>query len=63
VLNNVLTLWRSHGTKILGFAQVSIGAIAMYAEDFFGHHGAKIVLMVSGLLTAWRGFANSQKDE
>jgi hypothetical protein len=35
----------------------------MYADDFFGHHGAKIVLMASGLLTAWRGFVNSQTED
>lgn len=47
---------RFHATKILGFAQVTVGVFALNAEDLFGKHGAKIVLVISGLLTAWRGF-------
>ena len=61
---NPLDVWKKHGTKVLGFAQVTAGAIAMYADDLFGRHGAKLILVASGVLTAWRGFINSQpKDE
>lgn len=57
------TVTQKHLTKILGFAQVTIGVFALQAEDLFGKHGAKYVLVISGLLTAWRGFWLSQNAE
>lgn len=57
---NILNLWKSHGTKILGFAQVTVGVLAV-ADGVFSDQALKYVLLASGLLTAWRGFFNSQQ--
>lgn len=58
------TVVRKHLTKVLGFAQVTVGVFALNAEELFGKHGAKWVLIASGLLTAWRGFwvSNFEKE-
>lgn len=48
-----------HGTKLLGFAQVTIGSLAA-ATDLFSPNALKFLLIANGLLVAWRGFFNSQ---
>ena len=57
-MKSAIDLWRSHGTKILGFAQVTVGVLAV-ADGIFDEHALKYVLLASGLLTAWRGYFNS----
>lgn len=47
-----------HGTKILGFLQVTIGSLAA-ATDLFSPAALKGLLIANGLLVAWRGFFNS----
>jgi len=48
-----------HGTKTLGFLQITIGAMA--TGDVFPVWLVKWLIMITGLLTAWRGFfASSQ---
>lgn len=59
---NPLTWWTNHGTKILGFTQVTIGALAA-STDVFGPKTLKALLIANGLLVAWRGFFNSQVKE
>lgn len=54
----ILKLWRGHGTKILGFAQVTVGVLAV-ADGIFTAMALKWILLASGLLTAWRGYFNS----
>lgn len=54
----ILTTWKKHGTKILGFSQVTIGVLAV-ADGIFPPESMKYILLASGLLTAWRGFFNS----
>ena len=57
-------LWNlgvSHGTKLLGFAQVSVGVLAV-ADGVFTDKALKWVLLLSGLLTAWRGYFNSARN-
>jgi len=61
-MNSVLNLWRSHGTKILGFAQVTVGVLAV-ADGVFTPECLKYVLLASGLLTAWRGYFNSAQSK
>lgn len=64
--------WASHGTKILGFGTALIGMLAFIdqgtlqlIDSAFGPVWGKkislLVMMVSGLSTAWRGFTNSKK--
>jgi hypothetical protein len=51
-------LWHDHGTKVLGFLQVSVAAVAA-VPGLFPPEWMPKVLAVTGLLTAWRGFVNS----
>ena len=51
-----------HGTKILGFLQVTIGSLAA-ATDIFSPQTLKALLIANGLLVAWRGFFNSQRAQ
>ncbi len=53
----VRDFWRSHGTKLLGLAQVTISGLAI--PGVFPTHIYPYVLAASGVLTAWRGFVNS----
>lgn len=50
----------AHGTKVLGFAQVTIGVLAG-ATDSFSPKVLKIFIISNGLLVAWRGFFNSRQ--
>lgn len=50
-------LWR-HRTKCLGFVQVTLGVLAT-ADGMFSPFGVKMILLGSGLSTAWLGFFNS----
>lgn len=50
-------LW-SHRTKILGLIQVTLGVLAT-ADGIFSPFGVKMLLLGSGLTTAWLGFFNS----
>jgi len=54
------SFWRNHGTKALGFAQVTIGTLAA-ATDVFSASVLKALLLANGLLVAWRGFFNSRE--
>lgn len=54
---NPINWWKDHGTKLLGFAQVTVAAIA--AGGIIPPHQMKYWLTGTGLLTAWRGFVNS----
>ena len=58
ILEFTVLLVRNHGTKILGFAQVTVGVLAV-ADGVFTDQSLKYVLLASGLLTAWRGYFNS----
>jgi hypothetical protein len=55
---------RNHGTKILGFAQGTIAAIAGVTGVIPESH-LKYYMALIALLTFWRGFINSelQKQE
>ena len=57
-MNTVLTFFRNHGTKALGFAQGTIAAVAGVTGVIPDAH-LKYYLAASALLTFWRGFANS----
>ncbi len=49
---------RRHGTKVIGFAQVTVGVLAT-ATDLFSPDALKWILLVNGLLVAWRGYFNT----
>lgn len=57
-MNQLIKLWKDHGTKLLGLAQVTIASIVSVSGVIPEHH-LKYWLLTSGLLTAWRGFVNS----
>lgn len=59
-MNALLQIWNSHGTKVLGFAQVTVGVLAT-ATDVFSDPVLKGLLLTNGLLVAWRGFFNSRQ--
>ena len=48
----------AHGTKVLGFAQVTVGALAA-ATDVFSPKVLTGLLVANGLFIAWRGFFNT----
>ena len=54
-------LSREHLTKILGGAQITVGAIA--AGGIIPAPHMKYWMTASGLLTAWRGFVNSKNAQ
>ena len=49
---------RNHGTKVLGFAQVTVGVLAT-ATSLLPEVALQWILLLGGLLTAWRGWVNS----
>jgi hypothetical protein len=49
----------AHKTKVLGFAQITVGFLA--TSGVFGDGWVKWFTFFSGLLTVWVGFLNSQK--
>jgi hypothetical protein len=57
-MNKLLGYWNDHGTKILGFAQITL-AVLSTSTDVFTPHVLKLLVLASGLATAYRGFSNS----
>lgn len=63
------SFFRHHTTKLLGFAQVTVGALAVADQQMiaavFGPDGLRWIILTSGVLTAWRGFVSTQtlRDE
>jgi hypothetical protein len=60
MLDKIWTFFQNHGTKVLGFAQGSIAAIAAVDGIIPAPH-LKYWMASLGLLTFWRGFVNSSK--
>jgi hypothetical protein len=54
-----LFLW-NHRTKVLGLTQVTLGVFAT-ADGVFSPHTLKLIILGSGLATAYVGFFNSKK--
>lgn len=50
-------LW-CHRTKCLGFIQITLGALAV-ADGVFSPFALKLIILSSGVTTAWVGFFNS----
>jgi hypothetical protein len=61
-MNTIIGWWKNHGTKILGFAQVTMSVLAV-STDVLSPRMLKLAVMVSGLLVAWRGYVNSANVE
>lgn len=59
IIETLIGWWTSHGTKILGFFQVSIAAIAA-VDGLIPAGQLKYWMAALGLLTAWRGFINTK---
>ena len=55
----LVTFLRAHGTKVIGFLQGSIAAIAGVTGIIPDAH-LKYYMGVIALLTFWRGFINSE---
>lgn len=60
--------WADHGTKILGFFSSVVAFLSLIdhetvglIQSTIGDLWAHIILIVSGLATAYRGFTNSRK--
>ncbi len=53
-------LW-SHRTKILGFFQITIGAMSLWT--FIPPTVATYLTAANGLLTVWVGWFNSRQNE
>lgn len=56
-MNVIAYLW-THRTKCLGFIQITLGALAV-ADGVFSPFALKIIILSSGVTTAWVGFFNS----
>jgi hypothetical protein len=57
-MSTFLTLIRMHGTKVLGFLQVTVGVLST-ATHLFSESTLQMIIVFSGLLTAWRGYFNT----
>lgn len=55
----LLSFLRNHGTKVLGFLQGTIAAIAGVTGVIPDEH-LKYYMALIALLTFWRGFVNSE---
>jgi len=63
--------WRENGTKLIGFSQASFGALvvadtairATGATPLLSPRWLGILITATGLLTAWRGFFNTKRNE
>ena len=66
-LANFAKLAWSHRTKILGYMQVVVAALAVADQALvtavFGQSGLRGILLISGILTAIVGHYNSQKNK
>lgn len=64
-MNAVRQYFQDHGTKLLGLMQVTVGALAIADQTMvagvFGQNGLRWIILSSGVLTAWRGFYNSNR--
>lgn len=67
MLGTMRSFFRHHTTKLLGFAQVTVGALAVADQQMiaavFGPDGLRWIILASGVLTAWRGFVNTQNQQ
>lgn len=59
-MNVIALYWKNHGTKLIGFVQGTIAAIAGISGLIPEHH-LKYYLGASAVLTFWRGFFNSSQ--
>jgi hypothetical protein len=59
MMDSLINFWDSHGTKVLGFAQGTIAAIAG-VTGVIPDHQLKYWLAASAALTFWRGFVNTK---
>jgi hypothetical protein len=59
-MNRLWLAWKNHGTKVLGFAQGTIAAVAGVTGTIPEHH-LKYYLAGSAVLTFWRGWFNSNQ--
>lgn len=55
---NILQYLWCHRTKCLGFIQITLGALAV-ADGIFSQFALKLIILASGVTTAWVGFFNS----
>jgi hypothetical protein len=66
-----MSLWSQHGTKLIGFTTSVIGALALLDHETLdllgqtlgpvqGPRVIRVILIVSGLATAYRGYRNSK---
>lgn len=65
-LRQIYAFINGHGTKLLGLAQVTIGALAVTDQQMiaavFGPNGLRWIILTSGVLTAWRGYVNTARQ-
>lgn len=59
-MNSIYDFLKNHGTKVLGFLQITLGAVAGVTGIIPDNH-MKYYVVAIGLLTAWRGYFNSQQ--
>lgn len=58
----IIDFLNSHGTKVLGFLQGSIAAIAA-VDGIIPANQLKYWMASMGLLTFWRGFVNTRNQQ
>ena len=60
-MNAIIAFWVNHGTKIIGFAQGTIAAVAGVTGLIPDAH-MKYYMAAIAVLTFWRGFFNSRNN-
>lgn len=57
-MEKAIAIWKAHGTKLIGFAQGTIAAVAGVTGIIPDAH-MKYYMAAIAVLTFWRGFFNS----
>ena len=68
-MNELVSLFRQHGTKIIGYVTAAIAVLSVadpvLVTSLLGERGRSWILLIAGILTALRGHTNTAaiKDE
>lgn len=60
-MNKIIDFWDNHGTKLLGFAQGTIAAIAA-VDGLIPASQLKYWMAALGVMTFWRGYTNTRNQ-
>jgi hypothetical protein len=61
-VNSIISFWKNHGTKLIGFLTGTIAAVAGVTGIIPEAH-LKYYMAAIAVLTYWRGFFNSAQSQ